>query len=123
MPKKILLVEDEKILGEMYEIRLRKEGFNVKRVIDAESGLKEIKKARPDLILLDILLPGMPGDKALKILKEDPKTKDIPVIILTNYDTPESREKAKKLNTTYILKANMTTKDLVEIIEKEIKRI
>ena len=120
MPKKILLIEDEKILSEMYETRLKREGFEVINTRDAEGGLELIKKEKPDLILLDLLLPGMQGQEALKVLKEDPKTKDIPVIIFSNYDTPEVRKEAEKYGVRYILKANVTTRDLVELVKKEI---
>lgn len=119
MPKKILLIEDEKILSEMYETRLKREGFEVVNTRDAEGGLELIKKEKPDLILLDLLLPGMQGQEALKVLKEDPKTKDIPVIIFSNYDTPEVRKEAEKYGVRYILKANVTTRDLVELVKKE----
>jgi len=119
MPKKILLIEDEKILSEMYETRLKKEGFDVINTRDAEGGLELIKKEKPDLILLDLLLPGMQGQEALRVLKEDPKTKDIPVIIFSNYDTPEVRKEAEKYGVRYILKANITTRDLVELVKKE----
>jgi len=118
--KKILLIEDEKILSEMYETRLKREGFEVINTRDAEGGLELIKKEKPDLILLDLLLPGMQGQEALRVLKEDPKTKDIPVIIFSNYDTPEVRKEAEKYGVRYILKANVTTKDLVELVKKEI---
>ena len=119
MSKKILLIEDEKILSEMYEIRLEREGFEVINTRDAEGGLELIKKEKPDLILLDLLLPGMQGQEALRVLKEDPKTKDIPVIIFSNYDTPEVRKEAEKYGVRYILKANITTRDLVELVKKE----
>ena len=118
--KKILLIEDEKILSEMYETRLKREGFEVINTRDAEGGLELIKKEKPDLILLDLLLPGMQGQEALKVLKEDPKTKDIPVIIFSNYDTPEVRKEAEKYGVRYILKANVTTRDLVELVKREI---
>jgi len=120
MPKKILLIEDEKILSEMYETRLKREGFEVINTRDAEGGLELIKKEKPDLILLDLLLPGMQGQEALRILKEDPKTKDIPIIIFSNYDTPEVRKEAEKYGVRYILKANVTTRDLVELVKREI---
>jgi len=118
--KKILLIEDEKILSEMYEIRLKREGFDVINTRDAEGGIELIKKEKPDLILLDLLLPGMQGQEALRVLKEGPRTKNIPVIILSNYDTPEVRREATKYKTKYILKANITTKDLVELVKEAI---
>jgi len=123
MAKKILLIEDEKILAEMYEERLKREGFEVIRSVDAEGGFAIAKEEKPDLIILDIILPDadMDGTDLLKKFKEDKDTKDIPVILFSNYDTPEVRAIAKKYNTRYILKASVTTKDLVEAIKKELK--
>jgi len=120
MAKKVLLIEDEKILSEMYEARLKREGFEVLSTMNAESALELIKKKKPDLILLDLLLPGIQGQEVLKILKEGSETKDIPIIVFSNYDTPEVRKQSAKYKTKYILKANVTTKDLVEIIKEEL---
>lgn len=122
MAKKILLIEDEKVLAEMYEERLKMEGFEVIRSIDGESGFAIAKEEKPDLIILDIILPDADkdGTDVLKELKTDKDTKDIPVILFSNYDTPEVRQIAKQYNTRYILKASVTTKDLMEAIRKEI---
>jgi len=122
MAKKILLIEDEKILGEMYTTRLEKEGFSVERVVDAENGIELAKTSKPDLILLDLLLPKMSGSEALYVLKENPETKDIKVIIFTNYDTPEIRSQTEKLDARFILKANVAAYQLVDIIREEIDR-
>ncbi|MCZ2846058.1 MAG: response regulator [Candidatus Bathyarchaeota archaeon] len=121
MNKKILLIEDERILSEMYAARLEREGYEVINSRDAEGGITLIKKEKPNLILLDLLLPGMQGQEALKILKEDPVTKDIPIIILSNYDTPKVRKQSKEYNTKYILKADITTRDLVELVREEME--
>lgn len=122
MVKKILLIEDEKILAEMYEERLTREGFEVIRAIDGKSGFAIAKEEKPDLIILDIILPDADkdGTDVLKELKTDKDTKDIPVILFSNYDTPEVRETAKQYNTRYILKASVTTKELIEAIRKEL---
>jgi len=123
MAKKVLLIEDEKMLSEMYEARLKKEGFEVLSTMSAESALELIKKKKPDLILLDLLLPGIQGQEVLKILKKGSETKDIPIIVFSNYDTPEVRKESARYKTKYILKANVTTKDLVEIIKEELSEI
>ena len=122
MAKKILLIEDEKVLAEMYEERLKTEGFEVIRAVDAESGIAIANEEKPDLILLDIILPDadMDGTDVLKKLKEDAKTKDIPVILYSNYDTPEVRSVAKEFDTKYVLKTSTTTKDLVGLIREEL---
>lgn len=124
MSKKILLIEDEKLLAEMYEERLKKEGFDVLRVIDAQGGITTARKEKPDLILLDIILPDaeMDGTDALRFLKEDKDTKNIPVILFSNYDTPDVRKIAKYYNTKYVLKTSATTKDLIGFINKELKK-
>jgi CheY-like chemotaxis protein len=122
--KKILLIEDEKMLAEMYQERLTKEGFEVTRAVDAHTGIAIAKHEKPELILLDIILPdiNMDGTDALKILKEDKDTKDIPVILFSNYDTPDVRKTAADYNTRYILKTSATTKDLVDVINTEIEK-
>lgn len=123
MPKKILLIEDEKMLAEMYEERLKREGFDVLRSVDGEGGFAIAKEEKPDLIILDIILPDVnkDGTDILKQLKADKDIKDIPVILFSNYDTPEVRKIARDCNTNYILKTSATTKDLVDAINRELK--
>ena len=123
MAEKILIIEDEKILSEMYEERLEKEGFNVFSSTSAKGGIEMAKKEKPDLILLDIILPDadMDGVDALKTFKEDKDTKNIPILLFSNYDTPEVRQTAKQYNTKYILKASTSTKDLIDKIKGEVK--
>jgi len=120
---KILIIEDEDILAEMYESRLKKEKFKVKRAKNSEIGFKIIKEDRPDLILLDLLLPKIDGMETLKILKNKEKTKDIPIFILTNYDTPEERKQASSLGAEkYILKTSITLDGLTEIVKKKFEK-
>lgn len=121
---KILLIEDEEMLAEMYQERLQKEGFEVSRAIDAEGGIAIARNEKPDLILLDIILPdaNMDGIDALKILKNSNDTKEIPIILFSNYDTSDVRQIAKDNNTRYILKTSATTKQLVEAIKEEIEK-
>jgi len=120
--KKIFIIEDEKILGEMYKLALESQGFEIKRIRDGESAIQEVKKEEPDLILLDLLLPRLKGEEVLKNLKEDQKTKDIPVFILTNYDTPEDREMGDRLGAEkYILKTSITPKEIGEMVEERLE--
>jgi len=120
---KILLVEDEKMLAEMYRLRFEREGFEMIEASTAEEGVVLAKKEKPDLILLDILLPRASGIEALKTLKEDPETKDIPIIIFSNYDTPKVREKVKEYGVKYILKSNVTTEELIKIVKEELESL
>ena len=120
--KKIFVIEDEKILGEMYESTLESQGFEVKVIRDGESAVQEAKKEKPDLILLDLLLPRLRGEEVLKNLKSNSETRNIPVFILTNYDTPEDREMGNNLGAEkYILKTSITPKEIAEMVEERLK--
>lgn len=122
MMKKIFVIEDEKILGEMYESTLRLQGFEVKIIMDGKSAAREIRKGKPDLILLDLLLPGKKGEDVLKNLKSNSETKSIPVFILTNYDTPEDRKMGNNLGAEkYILKTSITPKEIGEIVKRRLE--
>jgi CheY-like chemotaxis protein len=83
MSKKILFIEDEPDQIAMVTIRLQANGFEVFSAMDGVEGLKKVKEIKPDLILLDMLMPRMNGAEVCKRLKENPGTKDIPVIIIT----------------------------------------
>ena len=91
MKKKILLIDDDKNMVRMLKIRLESEGFNVISAYDGEEGLEKTLKEKPDLIILDIMLPKMDGYQVCQKLKEDRKTWDIPVLMLTAKDDLESR--------------------------------
>ena len=121
MPKKkILAVDDEKEMLALLEKRLLACGYEVFTASNGKDALGIAKRDHPDLIILDILMPEMDGSETAARLHEDPKTKDIPIIIFSNYDTPEVRKEAEKYGVRYILKANVTTRDLVELVKKEI---
>lgn len=120
--KKILFIEDEfglqKTLGEF----LRKNGYEVISALDGETGLRLAKEKLPDLVLLDLILPRKHGLDVLKELKDDKKTKDIPVIILTNLESLEDVQKAIELGaTTYLVKANYSLEEVVEKIKEQIE--
>ncbi len=91
MKKKILLIDDDKNMVRMLKIRLESEGFNVISAYDGEEGLEKTLKEKPDLIILDIMLPKMDGYQVCQKLKEDRKTWDIPVLMLTAKGDLESR--------------------------------
>jgi CheY-like chemotaxis protein len=119
MPKKILFVEDEAALQKTFGDVLGQEGYNIIGAIDGETGLKMAKTEKPDLILLDLVLPKMHGFEVLKQLKEDEETKDIPIIVLTNLEGMGDVEKALELGaTTYLVKASYTLDEVVQKIKK-----
>jgi two-component system alkaline phosphatase synthesis response regulator PhoP len=83
MPKKIFLIEDEKDIRDLLELYLKREGYGVQSAKDGEAGLQRIAKERFDLILLDLMLPHMDGLEVCRILRSQPQTADLPVIMLT----------------------------------------
>jgi DNA-binding response OmpR family regulator len=97
MKQHIFLVEDDPMLTELYQTKLEMEGFQVTVATDGEAGLKQAKKLKPDLILLDIMLPKLNGFAVLKQLKANRGTAGIPVIVLTNLGG-EKADNDKKLS-------------------------
>ncbi len=82
-PKHILVVEDEADLVELISYNLKKEGFNVDSAMDGETSLSKIRKGRYDLVVLDLMLPGIQGMELCRILRNDPKTETLPIVMLT----------------------------------------
>ena len=103
--KKILFIEDEQAVQKAIGDILEPEGYKIINALNGEIGLRLAKTEKPDLILLDLILPKVHGFDVLKKLKEDPETKKIPVIVLTNLEEVKDVEKAIKLGaTTYFIK-------------------
>ena len=120
---KILFVEDEPTLQKAVGEILGQEGFEVLAALDGEAGLELIKKEKPDLILLDLILPKKDGFAVLKEMKEDESLKDIPVIVLTNLEGMGDVEKAMSLGaTTYLVKANYELDDVIKMIKENLKK-
>lgn len=116
--KKILIVEDDKFLRELIARKVIKEGFNVSEAIDGEEGIKKIKEEKPDMVLLDLILPGIDGFEVLSRMKEDPALSSIPVIILSNLGQKEDIEKGLKLGAVdYLIKAHFTPGEIIEKIK------
>ncbi|MCD4760281.1 response regulator [bacterium] len=118
---KILLIEDEEMLANMYEVKFKNEGFELEKALDGAEGLEKAKSIKPDFILLDIIMPKMDGFSVLKALKEDDSTKDIPVMLLTNLGQDEDIEKGKTMGAVgYLVKANITPSEVVEEVKKKL---
>jgi len=122
MAKKILIVEDEKILAEMYEEKFSQAGFGVILAFDSREGFILAKREKPDLILLDILLPRENGVFLLEALRKDPEVASIPVVVFSNYDDPETKGQAYRLGVKdYLIKTNYTPKEIVEKVKSHLK--
>lgn len=115
---RILIIEDDEILVEMYEAKFKMEGFEVHRALNGKEGLEILKKEKPDLILLDILMPEMNGFEFLKNIKKEPNYHSVPVILLTNLGDPDidkDREMAYALGVRdYLIKSRHTPDEVVK---------
>lgn len=121
MPKKILIVEDDKFLRQLVTKKVSKRDFDIVEAVDGESALERAGKENPDLILLDLILPGMDGFEVLSELKDDPELSTIPVIILSNLGQKEEIEKGLQMGAEdYLVKAHFTLGEIVEKIEETI---
>jgi DNA-binding response OmpR family regulator len=122
MAQKILIVEDDRFLRELIARKLRNEGYEVIEAVDGEEGLKRAKEEKPDLILLDLILPGIDGFEVLAKIKEDPNLISNPVIILSNLGQREEVEKGLKLGAIdYLIKAHFTPGEIIEKIKNVLK--
>lgn len=120
--KRILIVEDEPTLQKSMVEFLMAEGFEAISAMDGERGLEIAKKDLPDLILLDIILPKKDGYEVLTALKADEKTKNIPVILLTNLESAEDVDKAfEKGASTYLVKSNYKLGEVVKKVKETLK--
>jgi CheY-like chemotaxis protein len=112
---RILLVEDDPFLRRACEAGLRKRGYQVIIAVDGEEALRRVRNDAPALILLDLLMPKLSGLEVLAALKQDEKTRHIPVIILTNSSTETEKKKTAALGAAgYLVKANLTLKELAD---------
>ena len=120
--KKILIVDDEKLIVQVLTQKLQEAGFSTEAAFDGEEALSKVNQSKPDLILLDIIMPKLDGISMLKRLKADEKTKDIPVIILTNlYSDKKVVEAIKSGGTDYLIKVDYTLPEIVERITKRLQ--
>lgn len=114
MAQKVLVIEDDKFLRELVVQKLTREGFETFEAVDGEDGVKKVKETKPDLVLLDLILPGIDGFEALGRIKEDQELAKIPVIILSNLGQKDDVEKGLKLGASdYLIKAHFTPGEII----------
>ncbi|MDF1498123.1 MAG: response regulator [Patescibacteria group bacterium] len=117
--KKILIIEDDKFLLKAYEIKLRKESFNVIVAMNGNEGLELAKKEVPSIIILDLMLPKMNGFDFLKIIKNEKELKNIPVIAISVLGQRTDQEKAINLGAEkYLIKTDNTLEEIIVNIKK-----
>ncbi len=116
---RILLIEDDPLMYELYERVLSHAGYAVAVANDGIDGLKLTKSLSPDLILLDIIMPKVDGIQVLEQLKGDDSTKNIPVVMLTNVSSPEQRQRAMdKGASRYVIKSDYDPYKLMAVIKE-----
>lgn len=122
MAKKLLLVEDDITLRDLYAARFGMEDYTLEVATDGEMGLAKALEMLPDTILLDLRIPKLTGFEVLRRLKENPKTKNIPVIVLTALSGDEDRRKCLELGAAaFLTKAETMPKEVLANVKKVIE--
>ena len=118
---KVAIVEDDQAISQMYRFKFESEGFTVETAENGALGLQLVEKMKPDIILLDLMMPEMTGDEMLAKLRATSWGKDIKVIILTNMGEQEVPEAVKKLGVSaVILKADMTPRQVASMVAEQL---
>ena len=122
MAKTILIVEDEKTLFEALSVKLEEAGYKIVEAKDGKEGLEIALKIKPDLLLVDILMPIMDGITMINKLKEDEWGKNVPMIILTNFSDEEKMRQAELAGVhDYMVKSDWKLSDLVDKVNEKLK--
>jgi DNA-binding response OmpR family regulator len=120
--KRILLVEDDDSLASVYVTRLEAEGFSIKRVPNGEEALAAALDMRPDLILLDVMMPKVSGFDVLDILRNTPETANLKIIMLTALSQEADKEKARALGVDdYLVKSQVVISDVVQKVKEKLE--
>lgn len=120
-PKRILFVEDDDALAGVYLVRLQAEGFDVKRVANGEEALAATISFKPDLILLDIMMPKVSGFDVLDILRNSPEGNNVKIIVLTALSQESDKKRAEELGADdYLVKSQVVITDVIARIKKHL---
>jgi DNA-binding response OmpR family regulator len=115
----VLLVEDEEAIAGMYRIRLERDGHAVRQALDGPTGLREVMDEPPDLLLLDIRLPGLDGFELLRQVRADEAVRHVPTIILSNFGSDDLLDRGRELGVlAYFVKSQTSPARLAEWIER-----
>ena len=122
MSKKILIIEDDSFLQGLASTKLEKEGFTVMGASNSDDAMKILATDIPDLMLCDLVMPGVDGFGILKLVRENPKTVNVPVIVFSNLSEDKDIKHAKDLGATdYMVKSNFTLDELADRIKTILK--
>ncbi len=118
---KILIVEDEEILYNLLSRKLKKEGYSVEVAIDGESGIEKMKKNKPDLVLLDIVMPKKDGFEVMEEMQKRDDLKNIPIVIISNSGQPVELGRAKKLGACdWLIKTEFSPQEVIKKVKRQI---
>jgi len=118
---KIAIIEDDAAISQMYRIKFETEGYDVDTAENGKLGLELIDKMKPDMVLLDLMMPEMNGDEMLQKLRKTAFGSDVKVIILTNMGESEAPAIIKELGVlAFIVKANMTPRQVADLVKKHL---
>jgi two-component system phosphate regulon response regulator PhoB len=119
--KRILLVEDDDALANVYLVRLQAEGFDVRRVANGEDALVTALEYRPDLVVLDVMMPKVSGFEVLDIMRNTPDTANLKVIMLTALSQDSDRKRAEALGVDdYLVKSQVVIADVIDRIKRQL---
>jgi DNA-binding response OmpR family regulator len=122
-PLDVLLIEDDPDIAALYHTKLESDGYRVTRAADGESGLEMARATPPDLLFLDLTLPGMDGIQVLKALRSDPRTEVLPVVILTNNSDPDVKETGLDLGIReFMIKSDVSPQKVSASVRRWAKR-
>lgn len=124
IPNKILLIEDDLQIKSMYELKLKLEGFNVKTADNGIDGFKLVKSFKPDIVLLDMMMPDETGDQTLKKIRRTEFGKTLKVIMLSNLEYQDTAKYLEGLGVgpnRYIVKVNALPRDVAKVVKEELK--
>ena len=115
----VLIIEDDQLLSKLMQKKIIDSGFNAVAALDGEEGLKKVAKLLPDLILLDLLLPGIDGFEVLRRLKRDTRFRDIVVIVISNLGETKNIEAAMQEGAAeYIIKAESSPEQILTMVRR-----
>lgn len=121
-PKRILLVEDDDALANVYLMRLQAEGFEVRRVSNGEEALANALSFKPDLVVLDVMMPKVSGFDVLDILRNTPETANLKIVMLTALSQDSDKARAESLGVDdYLVKSQVVIADVVDRIKHHLE--
>ncbi len=122
--KKIAIIEDDQAISQMYRMKFENDGYEVETAENGKIGLELVEKMKPDIILLDIMMPEMNGDEMLKKLRDEPWGKNIKVLVLTNIGEQELPKSLSTMDVLgIIMKAELTPRQVSLRVKSELEKI